>query len=404
MKPRRIIFAGMTALLSCGTMLFVSCEKEQLKTETSISSNKKTSGTDEYEFNKHLTTATVGLLSLSQTPNFKALVNARVAEQWDGDDNVLLSTLKEDAATELSMDLTSEFQSAIGSYGSGSDVYTSSADIDLTLSLFDAFDDVNHPQIYIPFASSVNLNDNPVICVGYSDGDNLVGYKVDAAGSLNVYNVDETFAQNNLVWVVSVNENLNLTTPVYTPGSPIENNVGAAGVGDITNKDKRTPHQKELWINSVEFGPDKKEKWHQGKYELAWTGAHYHTNNYSVFRVEDKKMLKVSTAEMNQAIMVGAGLHDHESKVAWNGGIAQQWESHEDLGGLFFEYDKGKSSKTWHLAFNGGSGVNLSYRSEDSPYGNIYGVFSQLGSETFWKFTPEIPINGMKVSFKHRKI
>lgn len=137
------------------------------------------------------------LLALAQNRSFRDLVTTKVAQQFDGDDNVLLSDLMAAAESAGIVDPYSpEWQSLTAAVANFANINGTAYD----------------PQIYIPNLESGTLiqPENVEIVVFETDlaVTQLPAYVLDAGGNVTIKPepVDETYAETFEVWVVSVNE------------------------------------------------------------------------------------------------------------------------------------------------------------------------------------------------------
>jgi hypothetical protein len=146
-----------------------------------------------------------GLLDLSKSATFKSLVNTEVANEFDGDVNVLLKVLVENWST-----LEDDMESSIIAHYPNPALLTKF--VSQAVNGFEYFDMFVYPQIYIPFDDQVTLTDNPVITLNLNDSTILPGHYINGSSVYSTQNVDEDYAEENLVWVVSVNESLESET------------------------------------------------------------------------------------------------------------------------------------------------------------------------------------------------
>jgi hypothetical protein len=152
---------------------------------------------DDIAVKSRLQEMTQPVLSFAQSPAFRNVVDAGVSRQFDGDDNVLLSTVISDAE-------------ASGAVNAGSAAWqTFKAQVA-------EFASINghsyYPQLYIP-----NHNDGAVpgatVTMTVMESDlsrtTLPSYQVDAGGALvRGPQVDENYVETHEVWVLSTNERI----------------------------------------------------------------------------------------------------------------------------------------------------------------------------------------------------
>ena len=159
-------------------------------------------------------TAAVGLLELSKSAGFRSQVHTQVQQQFDGDDNALLK--------DIGLSATSMQQSINQHWGNISDtqnpwidtfhtfsVYSDLYFINQTINGFPFDEDTLYFQIYVPYIDQVRLDVQPVIAVLTSSETDAVGYRLKENGYFEAIHVNEAFAQQNLVWVISLNETVN---------------------------------------------------------------------------------------------------------------------------------------------------------------------------------------------------
>jgi len=141
------------------------------------------------------------LLTLTQNPQFRNLVYTAVSRQFDGDDNVLLRDVLQEAQ-----------QAGI--------INTSSPAWQSLVATVAKFDNINgttyHPQIYIPnFSEGTLTRPNGVVVTVYETDlakKAVPAYQLDASGNLVPLSqlIDETYAETHEVWVLSLNERVGL--------------------------------------------------------------------------------------------------------------------------------------------------------------------------------------------------
>lgn len=150
---------------------------------------------------------------------FREIVYHQIEERANGDDNVLIETLSKIEASNRQ------------TFGARmNDLVNVEGGIEGTLNKFRGIEGHDlHPQIYIPFYDKVMerrransqsktsfLQEEPVVVLfdGVDPGDDseviYTGYHLNESGELTESNleVDEEYALNNEVWVISINENV----------------------------------------------------------------------------------------------------------------------------------------------------------------------------------------------------
>lgn len=141
------------------------------------------------------------LLGFAQNPQFRAIVYSRVGQQFDGDDNALLSTIIGDVQQSQVLDTSSpEWQAFVAKVA--------------------AFGNINgeayYPQLYLPnFGVVPNANGAVTMVALETDlsRTQLTGYEITPGGEVHIKPglVDENTTDVSEVWVVSVNERIEST-------------------------------------------------------------------------------------------------------------------------------------------------------------------------------------------------
>ncbi len=161
------------------------------------------------------------LLIAAKDPETKSLIYEQVEKQFDGDDNVLISTMMEvseqrnniplmTAKNKLSAMNSRQSMQAIGIDGFA---MTDSA----TSERF-------YPQLYIPSFDKVrSLKSDPVLVIGLGEKDAYPGYILDEQGNLKKHEsiIDEKFSKENEVWAITINERVDQNGQIEA-----EKNVG----------------------------------------------------------------------------------------------------------------------------------------------------------------------------------
>lgn len=196
------------------TVLFVSCEQKIIKNEVVVPLyqtdnkfllDKTTSGISKetYEMQvkyaeTHLKVLGSAIIQLARYDEFVKKVNSEVNKKFDGDFDVLIENI-------ISKHTFSnrELQSMI-------EALRNSDEFQKSLNAFKGIDDRNYfPQVHVPFLDSKKMQQsNPKVVFlvvdkqeKYADSFDFNEGKFVKTGSL-----DEAFAKDNLVWVISINE------------------------------------------------------------------------------------------------------------------------------------------------------------------------------------------------------
>jgi hypothetical protein len=159
----------------------------------------------------HLRVLGQAAIGIAKEPEFREILYPEIEKQFDGDYNVLFETM---------------VNSTIDNVSTGARMAMSLKTEDNFYDALDAFKGIAgtdyYPQIYIPFyeelkekqtntnARVLSTDTDPVIVLfsGDDSQDVFPGYKLNDDGELEEtdFMVDEEYAMNNEVWVISLNE------------------------------------------------------------------------------------------------------------------------------------------------------------------------------------------------------
>lgn len=178
-------------LILSASLFLISCSEEPVK-QDNLNNSQETSLTSREEIHSLIN----NIVKLSANSEFKQLVYDEVSKRFDGDDNVLLTNLNGKSLKSASIDQK---------YGS---VVSALKDKGL------------YPQIYIPQFEEGRLksakSDSPIYIIdGLNANDSTKQFKsvyLDENGEIREtdFLIDENFARNNEVWVISYNERVDI--------------------------------------------------------------------------------------------------------------------------------------------------------------------------------------------------
>ncbi|HYK03160.1 MAG TPA: discoidin domain-containing protein [Thermoanaerobaculia bacterium] len=182
-----------TGELGIGTRVWASINDQPANPWNSLSA-------DDSAIQSLLSSSMQPLLTLAQDPNFRDIVRAGVARQFDGDDNVLMSDVINDAQQSGVIDTNSAaWQSFVANVAQ--------------------FENINgtayYPQIYVPnYSEGMLVPPSSTTMVVYETAPAtgaVNAYQVDGNGYLTYYGqVDEAWAESNELWVLSINERVDM--------------------------------------------------------------------------------------------------------------------------------------------------------------------------------------------------
>jgi len=311
-------------------------------------------------------------LRMADDPQFRSVLYQEIEKQFDGDYNVLfehLQYVRQRQNTYPGARMTDTHEIGAG-----------------FLESIDAFKGIEgtdyYPQIYIPYYEALNERKggsanmrvssdhlSPVLVLYADDNpdDAFPGYQLDADGNLvdTGMLIDEEYAQNNEVWVMSLNE----STCAYDSGVPEicdpKSAVGGGsshpgGGGGTVAPSARIYH---LGIRC------RKERWLGGKSEVrilvALSTIQLKNPIYQEFRRSGPYEWTMLINMHRKDVKKGKGW-DIKRKVVdrWN----DRWPDQTYISYCIFEYDawpRGRRQVEFH---NDGGSLYFDYRSGQSPY------------------------------------
>jgi hypothetical protein len=356
----------------------------QEQTEKSL-----TSCDEEYE--TLINTAALGVVELAKNSTFRNTVHSKVAEQFDGDDEVLLKTL-DGLVSNLSSNMRQSVLQHKDNIAQSPNLinyknfqaFTTSEKLSEVVTGYTNCDKTRYVQIYIPCYEEVDLNSLPVIVIGYEEPDDCIipGYQIQSDGSVKVINVDETFACDNLVWVVSVNERVDDSGVVYAMTVSDEEFQPDGGVDFRVN-------DKEIKVDSVRIS-DKKECWLCGKAEVSFVSLHANSCAISGNAFAGYDFISIGKNDLNKW-----------KNISTSNGLAYMGLSPENpfnagecMGFVLYECDastnNNQKSWTYWTCASGGS-VTLYYYSKNTPYGGSGAArhcYNDFGNTSSWTQLP----------------
>lgn len=202
-----------------------------------------------------MNTAVLSILELSQDIEFRRYVLDRAYQQFDGDYNVLLQTVLKE------YDLQSEIAKNRSKYKLfdellGEESYNS------LLNGYAVGDEKHYFQLYIPFIEKYEVEKMPTIVLAYNDNQQngcVADGLVFNGSSFNKIKVDESYAKQNSVLVLSINERVDT-----------EGNVRKGIMEEQPVSEDLQTRNPEMFvgINQVKLS-DKKECWLCGDGEVS---------------------------------------------------------------------------------------------------------------------------------------
>lgn len=396
--PFHLKSLGGIFLLALFSITYSRCTKENIP-DSAKSQGNTVESFDEFEletedkYENMVKTAAIGLIELAKNASFRSHVNSLVAEQFDGDDNTLLITLKEELENE-SINLASEFQSSINTWKStiesidvgcnskykDASILTTEGDILESINGFEySEEETFYIQIYIPFADKVNLNSCPVIALGIDDECETDGYIICGEQEISCMTITKEFAEENLVWVISVNEVVD-NDGKLPEANEIEEIMSGGNNSDISF---RTVYDNTVRISKIKI-TDKKECWLCGKAEVSIIMPAVTYNTCTVNMVAYSNCFKkVGKDDVNDILSVSQVLYPSQDY----GTNYRRLRENEDVGWILFEKDASKKSYKKESSIPSCSANKYTYYSKQTAYG-IEPYFA-LGARNNWNWHEE---------------
>lgn len=233
-------------------------------------------------------------------------------------------------------------------------------------------------QVYIPNIDNVDLNSMPVIAPEMDEDNDckILGYQLNANGSVSMIELTESYASTHLVWIVSINET-------------VDNN-GNQRLG-IHKQDTKATHErgfdyKEVFLNKIKIS-DKKECWLCGRADISFMAVQTNGCGFSFETIITSNcMKKVGNSDLNTWLDVTFHPHNFTFDPLQLPGT-DFFEQHQFLHYLIYEEDAktnaNKKNRTWSNQY---STVTLS---GTQP---IYGPSCSLKqSQTYEYFSKDSP-------------
>ncbi len=373
MQKTKIFAAVMSAAL-----FFAACQKEQAQVETTnqMPDNQIVAlePTDSWQGNPHKTFV-VGLLQLANNNSFKTVLNDKIAEQFDGDDNVLLKDLLV-ACADNSINFSNAIKQGVLNYNNNLPAiehpytqYIASSDDNTIMGWINnglSFGGQNYfLHVYIPFFDKVELESNPTIVFGLNETETTLGYKRNADNSISALVVDEDYAQNNLVWVVAINESVNSNGVIERPAQPDEDAAHPS-----QQASHRAPGDRYVELSQV-YITDKNESWIRGKADITYASVKFNPNNCSWVMLDVSSGANSIIKLGNNDLQTWKSVSEPRKVIARpNSTAPTPFVDGQTLSILLFEYDAvSQSTQNTQTCFLGASAITLRYNSRDVSYG-----------------------------------
>jgi hypothetical protein len=378
-KLKKINLVAIMLLFFAGTLLFIACNKTNNNLATTVSEKKIRSIDYEKKYDLIIQTIAYGLLELSNNSNFKSILNAEIQLQFDGDDNVLMKKLS-NKCTESGIDLALEMRNSLINNNKQELI----ENISEAINGFDYFDTKLYGQVFIPFIENKNLSNIPKLAMNFIDEDVMQGLQYNESGTSQI-SINEKDAQNSLIWVISINETVDVNGELYNGPSNVNKKIRG--------------NDRMFRINKINVS-DKKEGWGNGRADIAYIGCQINTNTCALEMRQGLPLSKVSNANLNTWYNnFCTGMDD-----LTNGSNMPSvlWQPTEQLPIMFFEEDRRKIFQKSETLIPSCSGTLIYYISKETKYGNVFPIIDDYPNTTF-SFKQYVGLTGMQVEFKGAK-
>jgi hypothetical protein len=377
-----------TIFILVAVVLGIACSKQEVKKNdddtTSVQFIGNFPSDDELIYDSVLIALNWGLIDLSQNLIFRDSVHTGCSRQFDGDYNVVTRAIAEVWPT-FQQDLEA---SIVNHYSKPNDLLKY---VPFIIDGFDYFDGKAFPQIYVPNLNSINLNSHPMLCLNLNDDAILPGLKL-VNNNILFDDIDESYASENLVWVLSCNETL-LTEQDYldidslkvviASGSPYSDTTVVSStqgssqrvVNDLNldytpeNKQKnKATKEVSVTLREVKV-TTKKENWGNGRADISFVGGQWN-DNCQIETYSGIKMTKIKENQLNTWRQLGT-----PNIVAGFLYPYTTYTEDENAWALVYEYDRRqKWGRSWNPnSFDGINECNhtFPYVSKETPYGDV---------------------------------
>lgn len=273
-NPINTLFLSIFGML----LLFTACQQSDAilpntntnSTASNILANteKSTStNVDEQAYDHTLETLASAMLPLSHDPFYRESVFDMALKGFDDEHNVIMQVFA-DSLRRFDRNFVQEA--------------TAQADSSLDrLALKKAvagmqyYDEIVFSQIYIPFIKASFRGQMPTIVIDYGNNDAVVpGKKYATDGSEVDVLVNEEYAKNNLVWVMSMNESINSHEDLKRARRAMKE----PSLTDSSNTKGWKQGITTAYIEKI-YIEDKKEGWLSGKAEVCYIGIRFGAPN-----------------------------------------------------------------------------------------------------------------------------
>lgn len=288
-----------TCICICVLAFYTGCASNKTKAND-LMQNDTPNSTQQREASDEdlyaiINSVALGMLNVATNTEYRAAITSLAQEQFDGDDNVLLKTIKSDAVASLPTLLLQGIDTYQPLITNNEAVPYPILDDAESIALgIDGYSYTNpertlYLQVYIPFIDEVDLTSMPVIALLTEDDENLKGYELDAEGHVNVIDLTEEIAKNRLVWVVSINE-------VVNDEGEVMNLVVNT---ELPNSNRTTAVKKSIWLHEINIS-NKKEGWGAGRADISWVARKLLECGTSAGNVTAQiPMAKISNSQLN---------------------------------------------------------------------------------------------------------
>jgi hypothetical protein len=316
----------------------------------------------------------LGLIDLSKDKRFRDLVHKKVNEKFDGEEAVLLKNLNEEFRLQEKI-ISSIDNNAKNIFernkleGKKYSYYSSEKWINKAINGYQIGDETWYSHIYIPFINKIDLNTLPTIVIVPEDGGDctFLGYKPSQNGKYEPILVNEQYAEENLTWVIAVNESVDndgvLFRDKYT---------------DYT-REQRGQRNPDLYVLISEINiSDKKECWACGKADVSINFRQLSSNcSFGDDANDFKDYVDVGNDDLGNWMTFSTIGGNGQAWFADN--IAHDFINTERIIWVMYEYDKWKDPVA--VTFSTSCGVSriIEYKSNE-PY---YGKWGDIGPSSF---------------------
>lgn len=348
-------------------VLILSCNKNDTLNE-SFNKNlhlrtEQFQGYTDSELNLLLNTAAISLLEDMKNPSFAKKIFDKAKKECSGDYEVLFKFINDSIDNNFKNNFVSKVNTNKSRIIYNNDVemlvgnYPRQFSTDFSVRDKVIEGDVHEKkyftQVFIPFLEKFSSTDMPKAIVVYSldgtDNKEYFGYEITKSGDFITKMISEDYAKNNLVWVVSINENIESDSS-YLDYILCKDTIST---NNPVNGDTLTPRDhpcKEYYVTDIYLKEDL-EDWVSGRSDVWFILAFMDYNGYEAVNSTTGRIAKVKQKYLNEWISVGT-----KEMTVTPDNVCREFESID-----FIIYEQDVNKVSWQREFRPWRGIGTEF-------------------------------------------